>query len=87
MNPPWHRGTPLRNWVVALDDPGSWGACARTLVFQRDHALGPDGRVKSRWSYGAGTRRDTEPREAVVFRGSVSRLEAVGSQTENGSYA
>lgn len=36
---------------LLIDDENYWAAYAETLDFQRDHAIGPDGRVKSRWAY------------------------------------
>jgi len=49
LHEPW-----IAQLGLAIDDPAYFGAYARTLAFQRDHAIGPDGRVKSRWSYDAG---------------------------------
>ncbi len=43
---------------LLIDDESYWAAYAETLDFQRDHAIGPDGRVKSRWAY---TCEDAEP--------------------------
>ncbi len=43
---------------LLIDDEAYWTAYAETLDFQRDHAIGPDGRVKSRWAY---TCEDAEP--------------------------
>ena len=39
---------------LAIDDPDYFRAYADTLDYQRDYAIGPDGRVKSRWAYGPG---------------------------------
>lgn len=45
-------------WValanVAIDDPDYLRTYARALDYARDHALMPDGMVKSRWSYNSG---------------------------------
>ncbi len=49
LHEPW-----IAQLGLAIDDPGYFQAYARTLDHQRDHAIGPDGRVKSRWSYTAG---------------------------------
>jgi hypothetical protein len=49
LHEPW-----IAQLGLAIDDPGYFQAFARTLDHQRDHAVGPDGRVKSRWSYDAG---------------------------------
>ncbi len=49
LHEPW-----IAQLGLAIDDPGYFRAYARTLDFQRDHAIGSDGRVKSRWSYDAG---------------------------------
>lgn len=38
---------------LAMDDPNYFTNYAATLDDQRDQAIGPDGRVKSRWAYGA----------------------------------
>lgn len=37
---------------LAIDDPNAFESCAASLDYWRDHAIGPDGRVKSRWAYG-----------------------------------
>jgi hypothetical protein len=39
---------------LAVDDPDYIANFATTLNFERDHAIGPDGRVKGRWGYNAG---------------------------------
>ena len=39
---------------MALDDPDYIANFAAALDYERDHAIGPDGRVKSRWCYNAG---------------------------------
>ena len=39
---------------LALADPDYLANCAATFDFERDHAILPDGRIKSRWWYGAG---------------------------------
>jgi hypothetical protein len=39
---------------IALDDPDYLANCAATYDFERDHAIEPSGRVKSRWCYDAG---------------------------------
>jgi hypothetical protein len=39
---------------LALDDPDYIANFAAALDYERDHAIGPDGRVKARWSYNAG---------------------------------
>jgi hypothetical protein len=49
LHEPW-----IAQLGLAIDDPAYFQAYARTLNHQRDHAIGPDGRVKSRWSYTAG---------------------------------
>lgn len=43
---------------LLIDDESYWASYAETLDFQRDRAIGPDGRVKSRWAY---TCEDAEP--------------------------
>ncbi len=43
---------------LALDDPDYIANFAAALNYERDHAVGPDGRVKSRWCYNA---RDAMP--------------------------
>ncbi|BDI31938.1 hypothetical protein CCAX7_39890 [Capsulimonas corticalis] len=40
--------------ALALADPNYTANLAATLNFERDHAIGADGRVKSRWTYDAG---------------------------------
>lgn len=37
---------------LAIDDPLFFANYTASLNFQRDHAIAPDGRVKSRWAYG-----------------------------------
>ena len=49
LHEPW-----IAQLGLAIDDPTYFQAYARTLDHQRDHALGPDGRLKPRWSYSAG---------------------------------
>jgi hypothetical protein len=39
---------------IALDDADYLANCAGTFDFERDHAIEPSGRVKSRWCYDAG---------------------------------
>jgi hypothetical protein len=39
---------------IALDDPDYLANLAATFDFERDHAIEPSGRVKSRWCYNAG---------------------------------
>jgi hypothetical protein len=39
---------------IAVAAPDYIANCARTYDYERDHAILPDGRVKSRWSYDAG---------------------------------
>ncbi len=39
---------------AALDAPDYTANFSRALDFERDHAIGPDGRVKARWTYNAG---------------------------------
>ena len=39
---------------IAIDDPDYLANCAATYDFERDHAIEPSGRVKSRWCYGPG---------------------------------
>ncbi len=39
---------------IALDDPDYLANCAATFDFERDHAIEPSGRVKSRFAYDAG---------------------------------
>ena len=56
----WYSGFAVlqEQWIaqlgLAIDDPCYFRAYAETLDYQRDHAIGPDGRVKSRWCYNAG---------------------------------
>ena len=56
----WYSGYAVlqEQWIaqlgLAIDDPCYFQAYAETLDYQRDHAIGPDGRVKSRWCYNAG---------------------------------
>jgi hypothetical protein len=49
LHEPW-----IAQLGLAIDDPAYFQAYARTLDHQRDHAMGSDGRVKSRWAYTAG---------------------------------
>jgi hypothetical protein len=49
LHEPW-----IAQLGLAINDPAYIQAFARTLDHQRDHALGPDGRVKSRWAYDPG---------------------------------
>jgi len=37
---------------LAIDDPAFFANYTASLNFQRDNAIAPDGRVKSRWAYG-----------------------------------
>jgi hypothetical protein len=39
---------------LALADPDYIANCSAALDYERDHAIGPDGRVKSRWTYTSG---------------------------------
>ncbi len=39
---------------AALGEPDYIANFSKALDYQRDHAIGPDGRVKSRWTYNAG---------------------------------
>ena len=39
---------------LALSDPDYIANYSKALDYERDHAIGPDGRVKSRWTYNAG---------------------------------
>jgi hypothetical protein len=39
---------------IALDDPNYLTNCAATFDYERDHAIEPSGRVKSRWCHDAG---------------------------------
>jgi hypothetical protein len=39
---------------LALNDPDYTANYSKTLDYYRDHAISPDGRVKSRWTYNAG---------------------------------
>ena len=39
---------------AALDEPDYIANFSKALDYERDHAIGPDGRVKSRWTYNAG---------------------------------
>jgi hypothetical protein len=56
----WYSGYAVlqEQWIAQLglfiDDHHYFEAYADTLDYQRDHAIGPDGRVKSRWFYNAG---------------------------------
>jgi hypothetical protein len=45
LHEPW-----IAQLGLALDDAAYFRAYADTLDFQREHALAPDGRVKSRWA-------------------------------------
>jgi len=49
LHEPW-----LAQLGLLIDDPAYARAYADTLDFQREHAIDPDGRVKPRWSGGAG---------------------------------
>lgn len=53
LHEPW-----IAQLGLAIDDTAYFRAYADTLDFQREHALAPDGRVKSRW---AGTSGDAIP--------------------------
>ncbi len=53
LHEPW-----IAQLGLAIDDAAYFRAYAETLDFQREHALAPDGRVKSRW---AGTPGDAIP--------------------------
>src|ERR1044071_3480464 len=53
LHEPW-----IAQLGLAIDDPAYFRAYADTLEFQRERALAPDGRVKSRW---AGTPGDAIP--------------------------
>jgi hypothetical protein len=48
LHEPW-----IAQLGLAMNDPAYFQAYTHTLNHQRDHAIGPDGRVKSRWSYTA----------------------------------
>ncbi len=56
----WYSGYAVLHepWIgqmgLAIDDPNFLRNYARTLDFQRDHAVEPDGMVKSRWAYDSG---------------------------------
>lgn len=56
----WYSGCAVlhEHWIaqlgLAIDDPCYFRSYAETLDYQRDHAICPDGRVKSRWAYGPG---------------------------------
>lgn len=39
---------------LALSDPDYIANFSKALDYERDHAIGPEGRVKARWSYNAG---------------------------------
>ena len=39
---------------IAIDDPNYLANCAATFDYERDHAIEPSGRVKSRWCHDAG---------------------------------
>jgi hypothetical protein len=39
---------------IAIDDPDYLANCAATFDYERDHAIEPSGRVKSRWCHDAG---------------------------------
>jgi hypothetical protein len=45
LHEPW-----LAQMGLAIDDPGYFRAFSAALDFQRQRAIGPDGRVKSRWA-------------------------------------
>lgn len=51
----WYSGFAVlhEHWIaqlgLAIDDPHYFRSYAETLDYQRDHAVGPDGRVKPRW--------------------------------------
>jgi hypothetical protein len=49
LHEPW-----LAQMGLAIDDPAYFRSLAGTLDFQRRHAIGLDGRVKSRWAGGPG---------------------------------
>lgn len=48
LHEPW-----LAQMGLAINDSSFTANYARTLDHQRDHAIGPDGRVKSRWAHNA----------------------------------
>jgi hypothetical protein len=56
----WYSGFAVlqEQWIAQLglliDDPHYFRSYSETLDYQRDHAIGPDGRVKPRWFYDAG---------------------------------
>jgi hypothetical protein len=56
----WYSGFAVlqEQWIAQLglliDDPCYTCSYSDTLDYQRDHAVGPDGRVKPRWCYDAG---------------------------------
>jgi hypothetical protein len=56
----WYSGFAVlqEQWIAQLglliDDPHYFQSYAQTLDYQRDHAIGLDGRVKPRWFYNAG---------------------------------
>jgi len=39
---------------AALAEPDYIANFSKALDYERDHAIGPDGRIKSRWTYNAG---------------------------------
>ncbi len=49
LHEPW-----LAQLGLAIDDPDYYRALGNSLEFQRQHAIGSDGRVKSRWAGGPG---------------------------------
>lgn len=49
MHEPW-----LARVGIAIDDPNYTRTCAEWLDYAREHAILPDGMVKSRWKYDAG---------------------------------
>lgn len=61
LHEPW-----IAQLGLAIDNPAYFRAYSRTLDHQRDHAIGPDGRVKSRWSYNAGDAAPAPLRRAIT---------------------
>ena len=54
----WYSGYAVlqEQWLaqlgLAIDDPAYFQVYGEALDYQREHAIAPDGRIKSRWAYG-----------------------------------